>query len=173
MTPESGIGGAGEKEYISFPNSDQLFPRFTHVNEDRPLLVTTYHFHCALLPTGRRSIGMRVQASLQFFCATTGRNLETQLSTETRNLGTLRRGNVPMRCAFCGRQHLWRLIEYHRLDTEHQPGGAPRDTVHAEKKTAGNGLGTAVGKDCLGERHGRRRRRQTGVPRDKQEAVNM
>ena len=29
---------------------------------------------------------MRVQASIQFSCAATGRNLETQLSTETRNL---------------------------------------------------------------------------------------
>ena len=66
---------------------------------------------------------MRVQASLQFFCATTGRNLETQLSTETRNLGTLRRGNVPMRCVFCGRQHYWRLVEYqhHRPDMGYRP----------------------------------------------------
>lgn len=77
-----------------------------------------------------------------------------------------------MRCAFCGRQHLWRLIEYHRLDTEHQLD-ASRDTVHAEKKPAGNGIGTAVGKDYLAERHGKRRHRQTGVPGDKQEAINM
>jgi hypothetical protein len=59
---------------------------------------------------------MRVQASLQFSCAATGRNLETQLSTEPRNLVIFRRGNVPMRCAFCGRQHYWRLIKYHRPD---------------------------------------------------------
>ena len=52
---------------------------------------------------------MRVQASIQFSCAATGRDLETQLSTETRNLVMFRRGKVPMRCAFCGRQHYWRL----------------------------------------------------------------
>ena len=57
---------------------------------------------------------MLVQASLQFSCAATGRNLETQLSTEARNLDIFRRGNVPMRCAFCGRRHYWKLIEYHR-----------------------------------------------------------
>jgi len=59
---------------------------------------------------------MLVQASLQFSCATTGRNLETQLSTEARNLDIFRRGNVRMRCAFCGQQHRWRLIKYHRAD---------------------------------------------------------
>jgi hypothetical protein len=59
---------------------------------------------------------MRVQASLQFSCAATGRNLETQLSTEPRNLVIFRRGNVSMRCSFCGRQHYWRLIKYHRPD---------------------------------------------------------
>ena len=59
---------------------------------------------------------MRVQASIQFSCATTGRNLETQLNTETRNLVMFRRGKVPMRCAFCGQQHYWRLIEYHRQE---------------------------------------------------------
>jgi hypothetical protein len=30
-----------------------------------------------------------------------------------------------------------------------------------------------VGKDYLAERHGKRRHRQTGVPGDKQEAINM
>jgi hypothetical protein len=67
---------------------------------------------------------MRVRASLQFSCATTGRNLETQLSTETRNLVIFRRGSVQMRCAFCGRKHYWRLIKYHRPDIpgiEHRP----------------------------------------------------
>jgi hypothetical protein len=59
---------------------------------------------------------MHVQASLQFYCATTGRNLETELSTEARNLVIFRRGNVPMRCAFCGQQLYWRLIKYHRTD---------------------------------------------------------
>ena len=59
---------------------------------------------------------MLVQASLQFSCAATGRNLETQLSTEARNLVIFRRGNVRMRCAFCGQQHCWRLIKYHRAD---------------------------------------------------------
>ena len=57
---------------------------------------------------------MRVQASLQFSCAATGRNLETKLSTETRNLVLFRRGNMPMCCVFCGRQHYWRLVEYQR-----------------------------------------------------------
>jgi hypothetical protein len=71
---------------------------------------------------------MRVQASIQFSCATTGRNLETQLSTETRNLVMFRRGMVPMRCAFCGRQHSWRLIEYHRPVTKQPPRPAP-DTL--------------------------------------------
>ena len=59
---------------------------------------------------------MRVQASLEFSCAKTGRNLETQLSTEARNLVIFRQANVPMRCAFCGRQHHWRRIKYHRPD---------------------------------------------------------
>ena len=57
---------------------------------------------------------MRVQASLQFYCESTGRNLETQLSTETRNLVIFRRGTVAMRCEFCGLKHYWRLIKYHR-----------------------------------------------------------
>ena len=62
---------------------------------------------------------MRVQASLQFSCTRTGRNLETQLSTDARNLVIFRRGNMPMHCAFCGRQHYWRLIslvENHIID---------------------------------------------------------
>jgi hypothetical protein len=59
---------------------------------------------------------MRVQASLQFSCATTGRNLETQLITDTRNLVIFQRSTVPMRCAFCGLKHYWRLIKYHRHD---------------------------------------------------------
>jgi hypothetical protein len=80
---------------------------------------------------------MRVQASIQFSCATTGRNLETQLSTETRNLVMFRRGMVPMRCAFCGRQHHWRLIEYHRPVTKQQPHSGP-DTP----KDRGHYLGT-------------------------------
>ena len=58
---------------------------------------------------------MRVQASIQFSCATTGLKLETQFSTETRNLVVFRRDKMPMHCAFCGQQHYWRLIEYHRL----------------------------------------------------------
>jgi hypothetical protein len=57
---------------------------------------------------------MRVRASLHFSCATTGRNLETQLITDTRNLVIFRRRALPMRCVFCGRQHYWQLIEYHR-----------------------------------------------------------
>jgi hypothetical protein len=73
---------------------------------------------------------MRVQASIQFSCATTGRNLETQLNTETRNLVMFRRGKVPMRCAFCGQQHYWRLIEYRRPVAKHQPRHAP-GTLHA------------------------------------------
>lgn len=77
---------------------------------------------------------MRVQATIRFFCATTGRNLETQLSTETRNLVMFRRGKVPMHCAFCGQQHYWCLMEYHRPVTKHQP----RRASHA----AGNHLGT-------------------------------
>jgi hypothetical protein len=61
---------------------------------------------------------MRVHASLQFYCESTGRNLETQLSTETRNLVIFRPRNLPMRCAFCGRQHYWRLIKYDRPDIQ-------------------------------------------------------
>lgn len=76
---------------------------------------------------------MRVQASIQFSCTTTGRNLETQLSTETRNLVMFRRGKVPMRCAFCGRQHYWRLIEYHRPVTKQQPRPA-RGTLQARER---------------------------------------
>jgi hypothetical protein len=79
---------------------------------------------------------MRVQASIQFSCAATGRNLETQLNTETRNLVMFRRGKVPMRCAFCGRQHYWRLIEYHRLVTKHQPRPA-RGIAHAGENQLG------------------------------------
>ena len=80
---------------------------------------------------------MRVQASIQFSCAATGRNLETQLSTETRNLVMFRRGKVPMRCAFCGRRHYWRLIEYHHPVSKYQRRVA-RGTLHA----AENQLGT-------------------------------
>jgi hypothetical protein len=79
---------------------------------------------------------MRVQASIQFSCATTGRNLDTQLSTEARNLVMFRRGKVPMRCAFCGRQHYWRLIEYHHPVRKHQPRVA-RGTVHAGENQLG------------------------------------
>jgi hypothetical protein len=79
---------------------------------------------------------MRVQASIQFSCAATGRNLETQLSTETRNLVMFRRGKVPMRCAFCGGQHYWRLIEYHRPVTKHQPRPA-RGIAHAGENQLG------------------------------------
>ena len=57
---------------------------------------------------------MRVQASLQFYCQNTGRSLKTQLGTEARNLVVFRPRTLPMRCAFCGRQHYWQLIEYHR-----------------------------------------------------------
>ena len=60
---------------------------------------------------------MPVRASLQFSCATTGRKLETQLSTEKGNLVTFRLGNMPMSCPFCGRQHNWRLIKTRRRDT--------------------------------------------------------
>lgn len=54
---------------------------------------------------------MRVQARIQFSCATTGLHLETQLSTEKRNLAMFRRGHISMACSFCGQQHCWRLIE--------------------------------------------------------------
>ena len=37
-----------------------------------------------------------------------------------------------MRCAFCGRQHYWRLIEYHRLDMKHWPSPR-RGTVHCRE----------------------------------------
>ena len=57
---------------------------------------------------------MRVQASLQFYCQNTGHSLKTQLGTEARNLVVFRPRTLPMRCAFCGRQHYWQLIEYHR-----------------------------------------------------------
>jgi len=79
---------------------------------------------------------MRVQASIQFSCAATGRDLETQLSTETRNLVMFRRGKVPMRCAFCGRQHYWRLIEYHHPVSKHQRRVA-RGTLHAGENQLG------------------------------------
>jgi uncharacterized beta-barrel protein YwiB (DUF1934 family) len=57
---------------------------------------------------------MRVQACLQFSCALSGRNLETELITETRNLVMFRQGKVSMRCAFCGLNHHWRLMRYQR-----------------------------------------------------------
>ena len=79
---------------------------------------------------------MRVQASIQFSCAATGRNLETQLSTETRNLVMFRRGKVPMRCAFCGRQHYWHLIESHHPVMKHQRRVA-RGTLHAGENQLG------------------------------------
>ena len=59
---------------------------------------------------------MRVRASLQFSCAAKGRKLETQLSTEKRNLVVFRLGNMPMSCPFCSRQHNWSLIKYRRQD---------------------------------------------------------
>jgi hypothetical protein len=62
---------------------------------------------------------MRVQASLQFYCENTGRNLETRLGTDTRNLVIFQpRNTLPMRCTFCGRQHYWKLITYDRPDTQ-------------------------------------------------------
>jgi len=79
---------------------------------------------------------MRVQASIQFSCAATGRDLETQLSTETRNLVMFRRGKVPMRCAFCGRQHYWRVIEYRDPARKHQPRVAC-GAVHAGENQLG------------------------------------
>ena len=88
---------------------------------------------------GRGNITMRVEACIQFSCATTGRNLETLLSTEARNLFMFRRDKVPMRCAFCGRQHYWRLIEYHRQVTKDQPRPA-RGTIHAGENYLGAGL---------------------------------
>jgi hypothetical protein len=78
---------------------------------------------------------MRVQARIQFSCAITGRNLETQLSTKMRNLVMFRQGKVPMRCAFCGRQHSWRLIEHHRPVTKHR-------VAHGVLHAAGNYMGT-------------------------------
>jgi len=75
---------------------------------------------------------MRVQASIRFSCAIAGRNLETQLNTETRNLVMFRRGKVPMHCVFCGRQHSWRLIEYHRPVAKHQRDVA-LGTVHVSE----------------------------------------
>jgi hypothetical protein len=71
---------------------------------------------------------MRVQASLQFYCESKGRNLETQLSTDTRNLVIFRRDNVAMRCEFCGLKHYWRLIEYH-LDMKRRP--RPSGVTHS------------------------------------------
>jgi hypothetical protein len=61
---------------------------------------------------------MRVQASLQFYCKSTGRGLKTKLGTEARNLVVFRPRTLPMRCAFCGQQHYWKLIEYHRPHTK-------------------------------------------------------
>jgi hypothetical protein len=61
---------------------------------------------------------MHVQASLQFYCESTGRSLKTQLGTEARNLVVFRPRTLPMRCAFCGRQHHWQLVEYHRPHTK-------------------------------------------------------
>lgn len=57
---------------------------------------------------------MRVQACLQFSCTMSGRNLETELITDTRNLDMFRQGKVSMRCAFCGLHHYWRLVRYQR-----------------------------------------------------------
>lgn len=57
---------------------------------------------------------MRVQASVQFSCAVTGRNLETELSTDQRNLVMFRQGKMSMLCSFCGGLHYWRLITKNR-----------------------------------------------------------
>jgi hypothetical protein len=61
---------------------------------------------------------MRVQASLQFYCRNTGRSLKTQLGTEVRNLVIFGPRTLPMRCAFCGRQHYWKLT--HIKDKKHR-----------------------------------------------------
>ena len=88
---------------------------------------------------------MRVQASLEFSCAKTGRNLETKLSTETRNLVVLQRGNLPMRCAFCGRKHYWRLIEYHRSNAKHRPAlGGVRSSKRHDVMTSERGMSAAT-----------------------------
>ena len=73
---------------------------------------------------------MRVQASLQFYCKSTGRSLKTKLGTEARNLVVFRPRTLPMRCVFCGGQHYRRLVKYHRPDMKHRPTlGAVRSTV--------------------------------------------
>jgi hypothetical protein len=71
---------------------------------------------------------MRVKASLQFYCTSTGRNLETQLGTEAHNLVIFQPRTLPMRCEFCGRQHYWQLIEYH-LDMKRRP--RPSGVTHS------------------------------------------
>jgi hypothetical protein len=73
---------------------------------------------------------MRVQASIQFSCATTGLHLETQLSTETRNLAMFRQGHILMVCTFCGQQHRWRLIKYNPEAANRQIR-SDDDTLHA------------------------------------------
>ena len=97
---------------------------------------------------------MRVQASLQFSCAKTGRNLETQLGTETRNLVVLQRGNLPMRCAFCGRQHYWRLIKYHHADMKPLRGvrstvAKRHDVMTSEMLTAAKPIPAVIAKAKL------------------------
>jgi hypothetical protein len=92
---------------------------------------------------------MRVQASIRFSCAITGRNLETELSTETRNLVMFRRGDLPMRCEFCGGQHYWRLIEYRRGVMEHEQrlaGG----TLQAAELPAARPVALRAGGPVLG-----------------------
>jgi hypothetical protein len=93
---------------------------------------------------------MRVQASIRFSCAITGRNLETELSTETRNLVMFRRGDLPMRCEFCGGQHYWRLIEYRRAVTKHQHRLA-QGTLHAAELPAARGVALRAGRPVLGD----------------------
>jgi hypothetical protein len=76
---------------------------------------------------------MRVQASLQFYCQNTGRNLKTQLGTEARNLVVFRPRTLPMRCVFCGRRHFWKLIEYHRPHIKDMKRGPrPSGVAHSQ-----------------------------------------
>jgi hypothetical protein len=44
-----------------------------------------------------------------------------------------------MRCAFCGGEHFWRLLEYHRPVMKHNPRSA--HGIRAERQLPGNGLG--------------------------------
>jgi hypothetical protein len=107
-----------------------------HDRRDNSDSITTRAWALSADPQGR--IVVRVCPVVHSGNAHTGRNLETELSTEPRNLVMFRRSKMPMRCAFCGRLHYWRLITNHQRGVAH---GTLQASINYGGTRAGNPRG--------------------------------